>query len=81
MRKNSKDSFAEVHKNGNLKNRIGVQMCKIQIVKIKEAAEKGRGWQGQPSDKERHEDDSFVSVLYQNDNPMPDSPGTQLLRR
>jgi hypothetical protein len=24
MRKNSKESFAEVHKNGNLKNRIGV---------------------------------------------------------
>jgi hypothetical protein len=56
-------------------------MCEIQIVKIKEAAEKGRRWQGKPSDEERHEDDSFVSVLCQNGNPMPDSPGTQLLRR
>jgi hypothetical protein len=51
-------------------------MCEIQIVKIKEAAEKGRSWQGEPSDEERHENDNFVSVLYWNGDPAPDSPGT-----
>jgi hypothetical protein len=55
-------------------------MCKIQIVKIKEATEKGRSWQGNPSDEERHEDDSFVSVLCRNGDPAPDLPGTRLLR-
>jgi hypothetical protein len=38
-------------------------MCEIQIVKIKEAAEKWRSWQGKPSDEERYEDNSFMSVL------------------
>ena len=42
MVKNSKESFAEVHKNGNMKNRIEVQVYKIQIIKIEEAAKKGR---------------------------------------
>jgi hypothetical protein len=55
-------------------------VCKIQIIKIKEAMEKGRSWQGKPSDEKRHEDDNFMSVLCQNGNPTPDSPGTQLLR-
>jgi hypothetical protein len=32
-------------------------------------------------DGERHEDDSFVSVLCRNGNPVLDSPGTQLLRQ
>ena len=56
-------------------------MCEIQIVKIKKAAEKGRSWKGKPSDEERHEDDSFVSVLCWNGGPAPDSLVTQLLRR
>jgi glycerol-3-phosphate dehydrogenase len=33
--------FAEIHKGGNLKNRIGVQMSQIEGVKIKESTEKG----------------------------------------
>jgi hypothetical protein len=31
---------------------------------------------GKPSDEERHEDDSFVSVLCWNGHPVPDSPRT-----
>ena len=56
-------------------------MREIQIVKIKEATEKGGSWQGEPSDEERHENDSFVSVLCWNGGPAPDSLVTQLLRR
>jgi hypothetical protein len=53
-------------------------MCKIQIVKIKEATEKWRNRQGKPSDEERHKDDGFASVLCRNGHPTPDSPRTQL---
>jgi hypothetical protein len=56
-------------------------VCKIQIVKIEEATEKKRSWQGKPSDEERHEDNSLMSVLCRNGNPTPDLRGTQLLRR
>jgi hypothetical protein len=56
-------------------------VCKIQIVKIEKAVEKGRSWQGQSSGEKRHEDNSFMGVLCRNGNPAPDSPGTQLLRR
>jgi hypothetical protein len=56
-------------------------MCKIQSIKIEEAAEKGRSWQGQSSDEKRHEDDNFVGVLCWNSNPAPDSPRTWFLWR
>ena len=56
-------------------------MCKIQSIKIEEAAEKGRSWQGQSSDEKRHEDDIFMGVLCWDRNPTPDLPGTQLLWR
>jgi hypothetical protein len=56
-------------------------VCEIQSIKIEKATEKGRGWQGQTSDEKGHKDDSFVGVLCRNGNPVPDSPGTQLLWR
>jgi hypothetical protein len=36
-----KVGFAEMHKDGNFKNRIGVQMSQNEGVKIKESTEKG----------------------------------------
>jgi hypothetical protein len=41
VRVNPEVGFAEMHEDGNLKNRIGVQVSKIEGVEIKEAAEKG----------------------------------------
>jgi hypothetical protein len=55
-------------------------MCKIQIIEIKEAAEKWRNGQGKSSDEERHKNDSFVGVLCRNSHATPDSPRTQLFR-
>jgi hypothetical protein len=55
-------------------------MCKIQIVEIKEAAEKWRNRQGKPSDEERHKDNGFVGVFCRDGHPTPDSPRTQLFR-
>jgi hypothetical protein len=79
MRKNSMETFAEV--NANLKNRIGVYVCKIQSIKVKKVAEERRSWQGQSSDEKWHEDDNFMGVLCWNGNPAPDSPGTQFFWR
>jgi hypothetical protein len=56
-------------------------MCKIQIVEIKEAAEKWRNRQGKPSEEERHKNDGFMGVLCRNSHPTPDSPRTQLFQR
>jgi hypothetical protein len=81
MRKNSKESFAEVNKDGNLKNKIGVQVGKIQRINIEKAAEERRSWQGQSLDEKWHEDNSFVGVPYRNGNPAPDSARTQLFWR
>jgi hypothetical protein len=80
VRKNPKKCLAKVHENGNLKNRVGIQMCKIQIIEIKEAAEKWRNGQGKPSDEERHKDNGFMGVLYRKGHPTPDLPRTQLFR-
>jgi hypothetical protein len=62
VRKNSKECLAKVHKNGNLKNRVQIKMCKIQIVEIKKATKQWRSRQGKPLDEERHKDDGFVGV-------------------
>jgi hypothetical protein len=56
-------------------------MCKIQIVEIKEAAEKWRNGRGKPSDEERHKNDGFVGVLCWNSHPALDSPRTQFFWR
>jgi hypothetical protein len=56
-------------------------MCEIHIVKVKEVAEKWRSWQSKPSDEERHEDDSFMSVLFWNGHPALDSLRTQVRRK
>jgi hypothetical protein len=79
--KNSKERLAEVHENGNLKNRVGIHMCKIQNIEIKEATEKYRNGQGKPSDEERHKDNGFVGVLCRNGHPTPDLLRTQLFLR
>jgi hypothetical protein len=39
---NTKESFAQVNKNGNLQNGIRIQMGQIQVIEIKETAEERR---------------------------------------
>jgi hypothetical protein len=46
--KNSKESFAKVDKHSNLKNIIGIQMCKVQRVKIKKTTKKGETGKASP---------------------------------
>ena len=42
MWQDAKKSFAQMNVNGNLQNRIGIQMGQVEAIEIKEAAEEGR---------------------------------------
>jgi hypothetical protein len=46
--KNSKESFAKVDKHSNLKHKIGIQMLKVRIVKIKKTTKKGETGKASP---------------------------------
>jgi hypothetical protein len=48
MRKDSKVGFAQVNKNRNLQNRVGIQMSQIQMVEIKETAKERRIGRARP---------------------------------
>jgi hypothetical protein len=44
--KNSKKNFTKMNKHSNLKHIIGIQMRKVQRVKIEKTTKEGRNWQG-----------------------------------
>jgi hypothetical protein len=69
-----------MNKDGDLQNRIRVQMGQIQVIEIKEAAEKRRNRKGKTAEKKRNIYDGFVGVLYWNSDPMANPPRTELLR-
>jgi hypothetical protein len=79
--KNSEEGFAEVNKHDNLTHGIGIQMCKIERIKIKEATKEGRNWQGESSDEERHENSCLVSIHRRDGNSPLDPQGAQFLGR
>jgi hypothetical protein len=70
-----------MNKDRNLQNGIGVQMGQIQVIKIKEAAEKRRNRKSKAAEEERNIDDRFVGVFYWNSNPTTDPPGTEFFWR
>jgi hypothetical protein len=37
VQKKSEEGFTEVNEHGNLKHRVGIQICKIERIKVKEA--------------------------------------------
>jgi hypothetical protein len=78
---NTKESFAQVNKNGNLQNGIGIQMGQIQVIEIKETAEERRNGKSKVADEKRNVNDGFVGVFYRNSDPAADPPRTELLRR
>jgi hypothetical protein len=81
MWQNTKESFAQMNKNGNLQNGIGIQMCQIQVIEIKETAEERRNGKSKAADEKRNVNDGFVGVFCQNSGPTADPPRTKLLRR
>jgi hypothetical protein len=56
-------------------------MHQIQLIQIKEAAEKGGDGKSKPADEKWNVNDRFMSVLYRNSDTTVDPPRTELLRK
>jgi hypothetical protein len=78
---NTKESFAQVNKNGNLQNGIGIQVGQIQVIKVKETAEERGNWKSKAAYEKRNVNVGFVGVFCRNSDPTADPPRTELLRR
>jgi hypothetical protein len=74
MGENPEVGLTQMHKDGNLQDRIRVQMGQIQIKEIKEAMEEERNGKSKAVDKKRNIDDGLVGVLYQNSDPAANPP-------
>jgi hypothetical protein len=78
MGENPKVGLTQMHKDGNLQDRIRVQMGQIQIIEIKEAMEEGRNGKSKAANK-RNIDDGLVGVLCRNSDPSKSTKGITLL--
>jgi hypothetical protein len=81
VRKNSEVGLAQVNKDRDLQNGIGIQMSQVQIVKVKEAAEEGRNRKSKAANKNWNINNRLVGILYWDNNPMANPPRTKLFRR
>jgi hypothetical protein len=81
VRKNSKVGFAQMNKNRNLQNRVGIQMSQIQMVKVKETMKEGRNRKSKAADKKRDVNNRLVGILCRDSNPTTDPPRAKLLQR
>jgi hypothetical protein len=70
-----------MNENRNLQNGIGIQVGQIQVIEIKETAEKGGNRKSKTAEKKRNISNGFVGVLYWNSDPVANPPRTELLRR
>jgi hypothetical protein len=59
MWQDAKKSFAQMNVNGNLQNRIGIQMGQVKAIEIKEAAEKGRNGESETAEKKMNVNHRF----------------------
>jgi hypothetical protein len=81
MGKNPEIGLTQMNKNGNLQDRIRVQVGQVQIVKIKKTTEEGRNGKNKAANKKRNIDDGLMSVLCQNSNPAANPPGIEFFWR
>jgi hypothetical protein len=70
-----------MNENGDLQDRIGVQMGQVKMVEIKEAAEKGRNGKTKAAEKERSINNGLMGILSWDSNPMANPPRTEFPRR
>jgi hypothetical protein len=80
MWQNAKKSFAQMNVNGNLQNRIGIQMGQVKAIEIKEAAKKGGDRKGETAEKKRNVNHGFMGILCRNSDPVANPPRTELPR-
>ena len=69
VRKNSKVGFAQMNKDRNLQNRVGIQVSQIQMVKVKETAKEGRNGKCKATDKKRDVNNGLVGILRWDSDP------------
>jgi hypothetical protein len=81
VRKNSKVGFAQMNKDKNLQNRVGIQVSQIQIVKFKETAKEVRNGKSKATNKKRDVNNGLVGILRRDSNPTTNPPRAKLLRR
>jgi hypothetical protein len=81
VRKNSKVGLAQMNKNRNLQNRVGIQVSQIQIIKVKETTKEGGNGKSKAADKKRDINNGLVSILCWDSNPAANPPRAKLLRR
>jgi hypothetical protein len=69
-----------VNENGNLQDRIGIQMGQVKMVEIKEAAEKGRDRKTEAAEKKRSVNHGLMGILCRDSDPMANPPRTEFPR-
>jgi hypothetical protein len=79
--KNSEVGLAQMNKDRDLQNGIGIQMSQVQIIKVKETAEEGRNGKSKAVDKKRNKNNRLVGILCRDINPTTNPPRTKLFRR
>ena len=67
--------------NGDLQNGIRVQMGQVNVVEIKEAAEKGRDGKAEAAEKKRSVNYRLVGILCRDSSPVANPPRTEFPRR
>jgi hypothetical protein len=67
-----------MNENGNLQDRIGIQMGQVKMVEIKEAAEKGRNGKTEAVEKERGINHGLMGILCRDSDPMTNPPRAEL---
>ena len=70
-----------MNENGDLQDRIGVQMGQVKMVEIKEAAEKGRNGKAKAAEKKRGVNYRLVGILCRDSSPVANPPRTEFPRR
>jgi hypothetical protein len=75
---NPEKGLAQMYENGNLQNGIRVQMHQVQLVEIKETAEKGGDGKSKTTNKKRNVNDRFMGILYRNGDAAANPPRAEL---
>jgi hypothetical protein len=70
-----------MNENGDLQDRIGIQMGQVKMVEIKEAAEKRGNGKAKATEKERSINHGLMGILSWDSNPMANSPRAEFPRR
>jgi hypothetical protein len=70
-----------MNQNGDLQDRIRIQMGQVKMVEIKEAAEKGRNGKAKAAEKERSINNGLMGILSWDSNLMANPPRTEFPRR